>query len=92
MSFALKLRLLSSTIMSLVLCSTMVAWVTWLNLGFSADFFSRWGHSFVMAWPAAFTLVMAVGPSVQRFALRVLQEHPGAPTKLPLGVAQPSKA
>jgi Protein of unknown function (DUF2798) len=45
MSHAIKQRLLSSFIMSLLLSGLMSAWVTWLNLGLVGDFVSRWLHA-----------------------------------------------
>ena len=77
MSIPLKQRLLSSLLMSLLLSGLMTAWVTWLNLGLVADFVARWMHAFVMAWPAAFTIVVLLAPSVQRLAWRLLTGQPG---------------
>ncbi len=79
MPFSLKFRLLSSALMSLMLGGL----VTWLNLGFAADFLPRWGHAFVCAWPAAFLIVVLIGPSVQRLALHLLAKHPGHPANKP---------
>ena len=62
MPFTLKLRMLSSAIMSLLLAALMTAWVTWLNVGFAPDFLARWVHAYVCAWPAAFVIVMLIGP------------------------------
>ena len=39
----------------------------------------RWGHAFVCAWPAAFVIVMLIGPTVQRLSLHFLRNHPGHP-------------
>jgi len=68
MSPALQQRLLVSVIMSVTLSTLMTAWVIWLNMGFAEDFLARWQHAFLMSWPAAFTIVMLIGPSVQRLA------------------------
>ena len=83
MPFSLKFRLLSSAIMSLTLASLMTGWVTWLNIGFASDFAARWAMAFVCAWPAAFLIVVLIGPSVQRFALHLLAKHPGHPANKP---------
>lgn len=66
-------RLLSSFLMSILLSTLMTAWVTWLNLGLVPDFAARWGHAFVNAWPAAFSIVVLLGPSVQRLSQRLLR-------------------
>lgn len=79
MPFNLKFRLTSSALMSLMLCGLMTGWVTWINLGFAADFMPRWGKSFIFAWPAAFFIVVMVGPTMQRLALHLLQNSPGHP-------------
>lgn len=68
MNPTLQQRLLSSSIMSIMLSGLMTAWVTWLNLGFATDFATRWRHAFLMSWPAAFLIVVAIGPSVQRLS------------------------
>jgi hypothetical protein len=44
----------------------MTGWIGWINAGISADFLARWAHAFVLAWPAAFTIVLIAGPAVQR--------------------------
>ena len=89
MPFTLKLRTLSSAIMSLLLAALMTAWVTWLNLGFTAHFVGLWLHAYVCAWPAAFVIVVLLGPSVQRLSLRLLQGHAGTP--MPLARVQTGK-
>lgn len=90
MPFTLKLRMLSSAIMSLLLAALMTAWVTWLNVGFAPDFLARWGHAYVCAWPAAFVIVMLIGPTVQRLALHLLQNQPGHPRHQAAAAAQPA--
>lgn len=96
MSPALKQRLLSSVLMSVLLSGLMTAWVTWLNLGFVSDFLSRWLHAYVLSWPAAFTIVVLLGPAVQRFAWRMVttpsSSTGGAPiTPITPAVPQASK-
>ena len=65
MSDALRLRCMFAFLMSLVMTLLMSAWVTWLNIGLQADFFSRWRHAFFAAWPVAFCAVMLFAPRVQ---------------------------
>lgn len=73
MSDALRARLVFAFLMSSLMAFLMTAWVTWLNLGLTPDFISRWLHAFLGAWPAAFCVVMALGPTVQRLTQRLLQ-------------------
>jgi hypothetical protein len=65
MSEALRLRCVFAFLMSLVMTLLMSAWVTWLNIGLQADFFPRWRHAFLAAWPVAFCAVMLFAPRVQ---------------------------
>lgn len=89
MSLALKQRLLTAMLMSLLLSGLMTAWVTWLNLGFTAHFIGLWLHAYLCAWPAAFIIVVLLGPLVQRLALRLLQSQDGLP--LPMARVQTGK-
>ncbi|WP_215780688.1 DUF2798 domain-containing protein [Paludibacterium sp. B53371] len=75
MNHALKVRLLFSLLMSLCMSALMCGWVTWLNLGLSADYLARWGHAFVHAWPAAFTVVLLLAPTLQRLTHYLLRTH-----------------
>lgn len=72
MSPTLRMRVVFALLMSLLMSSLMSGWVTWLNLGMSADFLPHWQHAFVAAWPAAFTIVMLCGPMVHRLASRMV--------------------
>lgn len=71
MKLPLRVRLVSSLLMSLLMSWLMTAWVTWLNVGLTPDFIARWEHAFVAAWPAAFAVVLAFGPMVQRLSMRL---------------------
>lgn len=73
MSDALRVRLVFSFLMSSLMAFLMTAWVTWINLGFTPDFVSKWLHAFLAAWPAAFSIVVLFGPKVQRLSQRLLQ-------------------
>ena len=73
MSLPLRQRLLFSVLMSFLMSFLMTAWVTYLNLGKGPGFLSHWQHAFLAAWPAAFIIVVAIGPSLQRLSFRLLQ-------------------
>jgi hypothetical protein len=49
----LKPKHIQPVIMSGIMAGLMTAFVTWLNLGFPENYFSLWGHAFVIAWPLA---------------------------------------
>lgn len=56
MSDALRLRCVFAFLMSLVMTLLMSAWVTWLNIGWQADFLPRWRHAPSLPpgpWPSA---------------------------------------
>ncbi len=69
----MKIRLIQSTLMSLLLCILMTGWVTWLNLGLSSQFMGLWGRAFALAWPAAFLISFTLGPLVARLSHRLAQ-------------------
>ena len=71
MSYTQRLRLVFAALMSLWMSLLMTAFVVWLNLGLDAAYLRHWGHAFAAAWPAAFTIVLLFGPSVQRLSQRV---------------------
>jgi hypothetical protein len=48
-----KARFIFPVLMAAVMAFLMTALVTYLNLGFPPDFFGRWMHAFVIAWPCA---------------------------------------
>ena len=68
----MKLRLVFAGLMSFLMSLFMTAWVTWLNLGWSELYLSRWLHAFVAAWPAAFVIVVLLAPTVQRIAHKIV--------------------
>ncbi|HYD62642.1 MAG TPA: DUF2798 domain-containing protein [Noviherbaspirillum sp.] len=78
MSAALRTRVVFSGLMSGLMSFLMSAWVTWLNLGFGPAYLDRWLHAFVAAWPAAFLIVVLLGPAVQRFTQRLVQPASGS--------------
>lgn len=73
MSDALRLRFVFAVLMSLVMTLLMSAWVTWLNIGLREDFFPRWRHAFLAAWPVAFCAVMLFAPHVQGLSRGIVQ-------------------
>lgn len=63
-----KLRWVFSFFMSLLMSALMSGWVTLIVAGQNGHFFQNWGHAFLAAWPAAFTIVILFAPTVQRFS------------------------
>ena len=58
MSLPVRLRVTFAWLMSGLMSLLMTGWIGWINAGISADFLARWAHAFVLAWPAAFTIVL----------------------------------
>lgn len=75
MSDTQKLRWVFSFLMSLLMSAVMSGWVTWIVAGLNAQFLQHWSRAFIMAWPAAFTIVMLCAPSVQRLSQHLVQQR-----------------
>jgi len=62
----MKSRLIATILMSFGLSLLMSGWVTFLNLGLTDGYFSRWMAAFQLAWPAAAVIAFFLGPPVQK--------------------------
>ena len=61
-----KLRPLTfPLLMSVYMVTLMTALITWVNIGFGAQYLRAWGEAFVVAWPIAFVLILAGAPRLQ---------------------------
>lgn len=69
----LKFRILNTALMSLMLTFMMTLWITWINVGFIAEFFHVWMHAWIMAWPAAFICVMVLAQPVLLLSQKILK-------------------
>lgn len=76
MSDSLRTRLVFAAFMSILMSFIMSAWVTWLNLGFGPAYLPNWLKAFLAAWPAAFSIVVIFGPTVQRISQKALRYLP----------------
>lgn len=72
MSDQLRFRLLFALLMSLQMSLLMTAWVTWINIGMNGQYLTKWLHSFLLAWPAAYVIVLLSAPTMQRITRRLL--------------------
>ena len=66
-------RFVFTFIFSFFLSLMMSAWVTYINLGFSAVFVDKWMIAFVNAWPAAFTVAFLLNKPVARLTEFVMR-------------------
>lgn len=71
----LRTRMIFAALMSFLMTVIMSGWITFLNVGLTMEYASRWGHAFLAAWPAAFFAVMTIAPTVQRLTLRLAQKR-----------------
>lgn len=62
-------RFIFTVLLSFCLSLLMSAWVTFLNLGLSPMFLSKWMHAFLLAWPPAFLIAYFFAPLVNRLSI-----------------------
>ena len=77
MSYATRLRFIFALLMSCLMSMLMTGWVSWMNLGLGPHFAAQWARAFFAAWPAAFMIVLATGPAVQRVSQRLVAPRRG---------------
>ncbi|MFN3671170.1 MAG: DUF2798 domain-containing protein [Bosea sp. (in: a-proteobacteria)] len=61
-----KARFIFPVLMAGVMAFLMTALVTYLNLGFPADFLARWMKAFAIAWPCAALAAFIAIPLARR--------------------------
>ena len=61
-------RIIFSLLMSLQLSFLMTAWVTWINLGWTSEYYQQWLHAFILAWPAAALISLFSAPEIHKLA------------------------
>ncbi|MCD8523669.1 MAG: DUF2798 domain-containing protein [Saccharospirillaceae bacterium] len=66
----MKQRIAFTLMMSFVLSVLMTCWITFINLGVTDEFFSRWLKAWLLAWPAAFVIAFVTGPTIQKWSMR----------------------
>jgi hypothetical protein len=68
-----KARFLLAAIMSAMMVFMVTLLVTFLNLGFRADFFNQWAKAYIIAWPVAATTGFLVMPMARRATDRIMR-------------------
>jgi Protein of unknown function (DUF2798) len=71
-----RFRFVFALLMSLQMSLLMTGWVTWINVGLGRNFAAQWLHAFLLAWPAAYAIVLTTAPVVQRLAQRLTASQP----------------
>ena len=67
-----KGRLILALTMSSVMVLMVTLLVTWLNLGFRADFLLQWAKAYFIAWPIAAGTGFLVMPAARRVTDRIV--------------------
>ena len=68
----MKKRILFTILMSGMLSFFMTLWITYINIGISNNFVSKWLLAFLLAWPAAGIISFVVSPIAQRVTQAIL--------------------
>jgi len=68
-----KTRFILAATMSAMMVFMVTLLVTYLNLGFRADFLLQWAKAYVVAWPVAATTAFLVMPMAQRVTGRIVK-------------------
>ena len=68
-----KTRFILAATMSAMMVFMVTLLVTYLNLGFRADFLLQWAKAYVVAWPVAATTAFLVMPLAQRVTGRIVK-------------------
>jgi len=72
-----KARFIFPFFLSGIMAFLMTAFVTYLNLGFVADFVPRWFKAYLMAWPLAYCAALIAAPLARRGTAFVLKHLEG---------------
>jgi hypothetical protein len=60
-------KVIGPIVMACIMATIMTGFVTWMNLGFTADFFYQWARAFIFAWPVASVaafLALPIAPKI----------------------------
>ena len=56
-----------------VVMAGIMAFITWLNLGWRPDFFKLWARAFVVAWPVASLAAFVASPIAPKITQAILR-------------------
>ncbi|MDB4838075.1 DUF2798 domain-containing protein [Marinomonas sp.] len=66
-------KVIYTTLFSCTLSCIMSAWVTYINIGLTANFLSKWHVAFLNAWPAAFICAYLLGPMISKITAYLMK-------------------
>ena len=67
-----KARLIMALLQSGVMVAMVTLLVTFLNLGFRADFVVQWVKAYFIAWPIAAATAFVITPAARRLTERIV--------------------
>ncbi len=65
-----RFHLVYSVLMSAVMVTLMTCVVTLANVGLAADFWARWLHAILIAYPIALPIIYFLAPQVRKLTAR----------------------
>lgn len=68
-----KARFIFPVVMAFMMAFLVSAVITFVNLGFSPDFLSRWMHAFTIAWPSAAVVAFFALPLARRVTAEIVK-------------------
>lgn len=71
-------KFIGPIVMACIMATIMTGFVTWMNLGFTEDFFYRWARAFIFAWPVASVaafLALPIAPKITLWIVRKINGH-----------------
>ncbi len=71
-------RFILATIMTAVMVCMVTLVVTYINLGFRADFLTQWAKAYVVSWPIAATTAFLIMPAARRATDGIMRKMGGA--------------
>ena len=71
-----KFHLVFSFVMGAMMISLMTFVITWVNVGFGADFLSRWMKAFGIAYLVGVPVIFFLAPVARKFTGHILGVKP----------------
>lgn len=71
-------RFILATIMTAVMVCMVTLVVTYINLGFRADFMAQWSKAYLISWPVAAATAFLIMPAARRATDEIMRRIGGA--------------
>lgn len=70
----LSAKYVGPIVMAAIMAFIMTGFVTWMNLGFTADYVGNWAKAFVFAWPVASVSAYLALPIAPKITLWIVHQ------------------